>query len=209
MRAADAARHASKLSSEEAEAISALAKARQPKKRPTKPGKMPNDGAEFVWRTLSHDDKQLAMAAAIKRFDEIGIPHEFRQYQDIESEVFLQMLHLAMRDPCNVELRSFAYSAAELRQYLTTDERDILSTQLLDFEEEHEDPSIDELTDAEFDAVLDTVKKNDRQRSISYGSNMLFLCLRTLVSQLETSTISSSSSGSSPSAAESQPEASK
>jgi len=101
----------------EAKALSLLATMRQGK-RYHKSGTLPGDGAPFLWQVLTRGEKQDCLAAALRRFEELGIPAELRSYHDLEDEVTVQVLCRAMRDPEDAS-RAFAASADLATGYKT------------------------------------------------------------------------------------------
>jgi len=159
----------------EAQAHSALARMRRGK-RETKPGALPGDKTPFVWRVLSGTEKQECLAAAADRFRELNLPVELRMHSDLEDEVVWQILFLAMRDAASVGDASepfpvpFAASVDELRDLLSVDERDLLASEYLDFEDDvNPDPA--KLHPELFDAIAEAAKKKDRAVLNSFGSH--------------------------------------
>lgn len=185
---------------QEARGISKLARLRAGA-RATKPDVIPAGGqyeeTPFVWRILGGTEKQEAMAAAVERLSVINIPLELQGAEPLEDELGWQTLARAMRDPEDVEA-PLAASVDELRQLLTTDERDILMTRYADFEEQVY-PAPHELTEAELLALEEAAKKKSPESQaqlMSFGTWTLALFATSLVARLEM--LTSGSSGTSP-----------
>ena len=122
--------------------------ARQRIQRDTKPDTLTGDPARgvepvpFVWRQLSGTEKQVARALAVKRLEELRIPLDLLGGSDLEDECSWQILAIAMRNaddrgenPREPFPEPLATDVDELRDLLSTDERDVLITRYMDFEE--------------------------------------------------------------------------
>jgi hypothetical protein len=164
----------------------------------------------FVWRLLNGQEKQDAMSAAVARLDGVGIPLELMGSAELEDELSWQILARAMRDPdVQGELDRDPYPVPlaadvdELRQRLTTDERDDLRYRYLDFEEEN-DRAPRDLSAEEMLAIERVAKKKPSEslaQLMSFGTRSLALYLRSSVARLSPS--ASGSSGSSTESSES------
>lgn len=181
----------------EAVAESRLASARRGK-RELKPGAL-RDGVGFVWRVLTGTERQEAEAHAYARFAQLGLPHEYRAYASIEDETWYQVLWRALRDPDDPNL-PLARDVDELRDLIGDEERDELATAYGDFEEEvNPIGAARPISEAEFEAIVEAIKKNDPARGISFGSVTLWRCLVSMADRLSSSqklrSSSSSSSG--------------
>ena len=102
-------------------------------------------------------------------------------YTDLEDEVSWQILGRAMRDPDQPGTTSDPYpvplgSVDDLRDALTVDERDVLMSEYMDFEDEV-DPDPMFKPDEWHEQIEEALKKNDRAdcvRALSTcGSRML------------------------------------
>lgn len=195
-----------KMSPREAEGISKLAQLRKGH-RATEPDELPADpdrGVEalpFVWVILGGTEAQEAMAAAVKRLDEIDVPREMLGAKPLEDELGWQVLARAMRDPEDLS-QPIAADVDELRDLLNDDERDILMTRYADFQE-RKYPAPHDLSLAELKAMEEAAKKKSPEslaQLMSFGSWSLGLFVISLVSRLET--LASGSSGSSTESAE-------
>jgi hypothetical protein len=208
----EALREAAKASSAEIDASSKLARYRN-SGRATKPGLIPAgpsgtpEAIPFRWRLLNGTERQLVRSLAVARIHSIGIPLELLGASDLEDEASWQILAVAMRDPDeagadprNPYPRPLAANVDELRDLLDANERDILVTHYLDFEEEC-DPEPTDLGEQELGAIVALAKKKPAESLgplINFGSRTLARCLLTLVGQQSTSP-SGSSSNSTPS----------
>ena len=120
--------------------ITTLAKLVQGRQH-TKPSIIPGTRIAFVWRVLGGREKQECLAGALQRFKDMGMPPELRHYTDLEDEVTWQMIGRAMRDP---EIKSDdrgpypkpLATIDEIRDTLSTDERDIMMSEYMDLEDE-------------------------------------------------------------------------
>jgi hypothetical protein len=200
-------RRAAKAPASEVAAASKLASLRR-SQRATKADVLPGDlegqdAVPFVWRLLDGNEKQLARARAVARMRAIDIPIELMfAAPDLEDECAWQILAIAMRnpdevgnDPRNPYPEPLAADVAELRELLTTDERDLLITRYMDFEEEL-DPDPADLPPEQLAAIVALVKKKREEslgRLMNSGTRTLARCVIALVDQLSSSASGSSS----------------
>lgn len=155
----------------------------------------------FRWRILSGTEKQECLSSACERFQILGVDKELRHYRDLEDEVVWQILFYALRDPSKEsDSRGVPYprplfpDADTCRDAMSPDERDILVSRYLDFEERIA-PQIAN-AEAFFLAIDDAVKKNGPGRSsmttlMNFGSFILASYILSLESQLSSSQTSS------------------
>jgi hypothetical protein len=139
---------------------------------------IPGTDKPFVWRKLSSRQKQLAVAAAVRRLEEVAIPQGLRSYADLEDEIAIQVLHLAMRDP-DVEgtefdpyPRTLATNADEFGLLIDEDTRDLLAIEYRDLEEDTS-PRADEFDDEEMRALEDAIEKKSSRLLNSFGPRIL------------------------------------
>jgi hypothetical protein len=122
--------------------------------------------APFVWRVLTRGEKQGCLARAHKRFAaELELPAALRNYMDLEDELVVQCLALAMRDPED-HGRPFAKSPEEMRDLLTVDELNDLWNRYGDFEDEV-NPDLD--GSEVWPAIEQALKKKDLRALMSCG----------------------------------------
>jgi hypothetical protein len=153
----------------------------------------------FRWRILTGTEKQECLAGACERFAILGVDKELRHYRDLEDEVVWQILFYALRDPDKEsDAKGVPYprplfpDADTCRDAMSPDERDILVSRYLDFEERVA-PQIGD-AEAFFLAIDDAVKKKDPDRSsmttlMNFGSYTLASYILTLESRLSNSQI--------------------
>jgi hypothetical protein len=155
----------------------------------TRESKIPGTEHAFVWRRLSSNQGQDAVDAAVKRFNERDLPLELRSYQDLEDEITIQVLHLAMRDPSvpgtdrDPFPKRLADSAKELGDFLDEDLRDILANEYKDFVDDNSaahdvEPSGDEMAELER-----AIEKKDVRLLNSFEPRTLRHYLLTLASR--------------------------
>ena len=154
-------------------------------------------GEGFVWRVLHGDEKQQCLAGSVQRFRELDIPESLRSYSDLEDECCYQILFRAMRDPDDVGSdgdpypKTLAKNVGELRAYIDTDLRDLLSTEYLDFENSCDPNKIDAEPEL-FAAIVEAVKKKDAAALNNYEPRTLRAFLLSLEFQRLTSPNSNS-----------------
>jgi hypothetical protein len=174
-------------------------------RRSTKPDCIDGTDVNFVWRILSGSEKQEVTAGACRRFEELGLEKEFRWFRDIEDEMCWQIIYRGMRDPddegtaADPYPKPLAHSVDELRDLLTPEERDMLLSRYIDFEEIVNPPIGD--PEVFFEQIQQAVKKNETIAErmtalINFGSHMLASYILFSESQPSTSPTSSSSGSS-------------
>jgi len=189
-------RELAEASPAEAEAVSALARYRKGRKQTGK-GQLPQTSEEFRWRLLSGAEEDEAVSAAVKRQNQLGIPIELRSGQELEEALIWEILALAMRDPdregtdANPYPQPFAKDSIELRELLSSNERDQLGAEYLDFAEQV-DPCPSELPPELARAIANVVKKKDATALSNFGCTALSLYLISMGSQQSSSPTGSS-----------------
>jgi hypothetical protein len=169
----------------EVRAESALARFRRGR-RLTGEGNLPDTGEPFGWRLLSGLEDDTAVAAAVARLNDLGIPVELRAYADLEQAVAWELLAIAMRDPEPAvgpggELlpRAFCADSLELRDLIDETECDILFADYGDFKESV-DPDPYTLDRETYLAIEQAVKKKQTANLIAFGSRGLATYLLTM-----------------------------
>ncbi len=153
-------------------------------------------GHDFVWRILSGSEQQECVSGAIERFRQLEIPPEMRTYNDLEQEISWQILWRTMRDPEVIGTdvdpypRSYADSVSEVREELSTDERDVFINSYMDYEEEINPAALG--LDIFHQQIGEILKKNDETNQplvdlMNFGSHSLASFLLTMVRPLLTS----------------------
>jgi hypothetical protein len=128
----------------------------------------PGYNAPFKLRLLSGDEQQACHADAFLRFKDLGLPPENIQcVQPYEEELIVQLLSRACRDPSD-STKPFALDADDLRRYTTTDQRAIVTRWYGDLREEV-GPDFADLTQAQYEAIRDAVKKKDKVTLLRFG----------------------------------------
>ena len=124
-------------------------------------------------RLLSNADVQLCHAAALARFEAIGIPTDKMLSVDLfEDEVMLQVLHRACRDPEKPDELTFADDADDLRENTTVDQRAEMFTLYRDFQADY-DPRLDAMPAAVVEQIVEALKKKDQRLLRSFGARAL------------------------------------
>lgn len=151
----------------------------------------------FRWRILSGTEKQECLSSACERFQVLGVDKELRHYTDLEDEVVWQILFYAMRDPSKEsDAKGVPYprplfpNAETCRDAMSPDERDILVSRYLDFEEKVS-PQVGD-AEAFFLAIDNAVKKKDPGQSsmttlMNFGSYILASYILFMESQRQNS----------------------
>lgn len=123
------------------------------------------------------DELQQAHAEAEERFRELGIEVTLLTADDFTSELHLQILSRALRDPEDSELRTPMFrGASELRSNSTADERTLLVDEYVEVQAAA-NPAQDSMSDEVFEQIQDAIKKKDQTQLSSIGSRMLSLYL--------------------------------
>lgn len=152
------------------------------------------NGVELALRVLTEQDHQIAAMAA----DAMLIKHETELTMStadaFEAEKALQLITLATLDP---EKKTQAFKDAdEARSILIRADRDLISEKYLDHERTFS-PSGRNLTEAEFEGLLEEVKKNPATpRLIALSGDGLRKLIVSLADQLSISQKASGSSSS-------------
>jgi len=129
------------------------------------------------------DELQVAHAAAEARFRDLGIEVTVLTADDFTSELHLQILSRALRDPDDPELRCPMFrDADELRSNSTADERTLLVDEYVEVQSAA-NPAQESVPNEVFDEIQDAIKKKDQTRLSYIGSRMLSLYLLSSDSQ--------------------------
>lgn len=142
----------------------------------------------FRWRQLTGTEKQIARSLAVRRLQQLDLPLDLLSGTDLEDECSWQILAMAMRDPDEPGAAgeyplALAANVDELRELLSTDERDELITRYLDFEERLEaNPA--EVPEVQLSIALQLARKPVGQSLgglMNLGSRVLALAVIKLV----------------------------
>ena len=184
----------------QARAETLLARMRQGK-RVLKPMTWPGrPEVRFQFSVLSSSEVQECFFAAFKVFAEAGVdPGHVVLMGPFDDELACQILYRAMLDPDraldeNGQPRRLARDIQDLRDNSEEHERDYLLDQYADFRKSV-DPTPDDLSQEENDAIVEAVKKKDRVVLKGFGSAKLASFLLTSASPPSTSPTDRSGSG--------------
>ncbi len=142
-------------------------------KRNTRKIPFPGTDQDVALQVLSNAEKQDALFATEDLFKKKGIRISTTTVEAYEDENATQILARALRDPQDPET-PFSGNADELRTLLTTGEKDLLVEAYDSFEKEVS-PSAKDLTEAELEELVDTLKKTP-----GFGSSLSSPTLRQL-----------------------------
>ena len=130
---------------------------------------------------LSLEELQQSHAKAEERFRLLGIELTVLTADDFSSELHVQVLARALRDPQKRDDYLFA-SADDLRQNITADEKILLVDEYVEVQAAA-NPVPDQITDELFEQIEEEVKKKDLHRLSSIGSRGLASYLLSLESR--------------------------
>lgn len=134
-------------------------------------------------RVLSCGEVQECHAEANRRFLDLRLPidsvHTVSLFED---EVMLQLLVRACRNVERPHDEPFAIDAADMRENTTVDERAAMFSLYRDFASEV-DPAPDKMSGAEFDEIIELVKKKAEGTLLGLGSRKLVSFLLTMASR--------------------------
>lgn len=135
---------------------------------------------------LFNDELQEAQADAEARFRKLKIEVTVLTAEDLNSELQLQILARAIRDPEDATRTKVLFrDADELRANSTADERMLLVDDYLEVQAKA-NPAPEEISDEVFKQIEAAVKKKDQSLLNSIGSRMLSLYLLASESQPST-----------------------
>jgi len=137
-------------------------------------------GGKINIRLLTNQDVLEATLAADRIFSDAGIPVSFQNIKVYEAEKDVQHLYRACTDG---EGKPLAANVTEFRKLLTVVDKGILIDYYNKLDEEN-NPSIDTISDAEFDTLVEAVKKNPNTVSNVSSMNMLRRLAHSLASAL-------------------------
>ena len=160
-------------------------------KRNIKVVAFPGTEAKVGIRVLTLQDEQDAAFATEQVFKAEEIVYSSATVEPYEREKTIQLLWRALRDPENPD-RPFADTVEELRELMTTEEKDILVDEYMAHQSECS-PSLDSITDEEFEGLLEEVKKSPELVSSSSDICLLRRLASTLAVRLATLQTESSS----------------
>lgn len=126
--------------------------------RNTKTIKFPGTDNEVVLRVLSNAERQDAVFAAEEHFKSRKIEIAATCLDAYEDERTTQLLFRALRD-CDNSENTFASSADSLRENLTREEKEFLTSEYTTFEQECS-PAIEKMSDEDFEKLWEELKKN-------------------------------------------------
>lgn len=115
--------------------------------------------AQVALVPLSIAENDLALSAAYKRFAALGMEMTPYTADDFNSELGLQLLAIAIRDPGEPARRMFP-DVNELRELVRSGERSALMTEYLSLQQEV-DPDLSAIGEDQFGHMRDLVKKKD------------------------------------------------
>lgn len=139
------------------------------------------NGVTFGLRVLTEQDYLLAQINTELAMKEVGLELSLSSAEAFESEKASQLLYLALLDPAMKQ--PVAQSAKELREAISRDEKSALIEAYLEHEKTFS-PSERTMGDAEFSALLETVKKTLENPSLNdLSSATLRRLITSLVSQ--------------------------
>jgi hypothetical protein len=143
----------------------------------------PGTDKKVALKILSQQDTQLAAFDTERIFKSNKIEISMVTAEEYESEKSTQILYRALRDPEKLS-EAIAGTITEFRSLLSREEKKLLIDQYLAFESECS-PSPDNLSNEEFDRLVESVKKKVEQ-TLGSVSNIgtLKRLITTLVSQL-------------------------
>lgn len=136
---------------------------------------------EITMIPLSCGEMQEANAGAEKRFKDIGTELTLFTSDDFSSELHVQALARAIRDPEDTSIRLFS-DADDLRPRLSPDERTLLIDEFVELQAES-NPLPEEMPDALFEEIDLLVKKKAENQLRSIGSRTLTRYLLSMESQ--------------------------
>lgn len=117
---------------------------------------------------LSDDAIQICQAAAMQRFQDIGIPVNLYTTDELNREIHIQALAVAMYDTEDGAL--LFTDADEFRELVEPQEREQLTSEYIDIQKRANPSSIDREQIVQIDKL---VKKNDVENLSSLGGSML------------------------------------
>jgi hypothetical protein len=151
---------------------------------------LPFPGTEqtVILQVLNSQDLQDAIFAAERRFKGAEMETSGTAYDAYQAERATQILFRALRDPEDPK-KPLAATADEMRKLLQNEETELLLKEYLDFERECS-PNILKMTDEDFEALWEDIKKNPLLSSSSLSSAALrglitFLASRPAKSQTD------------------------
>lgn len=140
------------------------------------------EGAKVGLRVLSVGDRQAAEMETAAEFGNAGVHYHEGTVEAWVREKVIRQLWRALRDPEN-PAKPFAASVDELKELLSADEKDALAQKYNEMEE-RVSPPLETLSDADFDMLLESVKKKpDPEALSSLGSSTLVRLVLSLASR--------------------------
>jgi hypothetical protein len=127
-------------------------------KRNTNTIKFPGTDSDVALRILTEAERQESVFAAENHFKKKKIEYSVATSDEMEMETDTQILFRALRNPDNLS-KSLAGSADELRGMIEENEKQILISQYIAFEQECS-PNPKQLDAEELDSLIEGVKKN-------------------------------------------------
>ncbi len=140
-----------------------------------------HDAFEFVIVVLLDDQRQEAMAGAVRQFENMGLEVGLYTSDEWWNEINTQVLYLAMRDITDPTCKKRLFdSADEVRSALKRNERDVITNEYTRLMGEA-NPT--ELSQQVFDQIEDMVKKKDAVGLAALSSAILSIYMLTTVAQ--------------------------
>lgn len=136
----------------------------------------PNSNEQVVLKILSVQDEQDAKFCTDLLFKQSKIDVTFVNSDEYASETFTQILYRALRDPKDMS-KPICESISKFKMLLTNELKLYLFDEYQSFARECS-PSPDNMTDDEFDRILQSVKKNP---SLIYSENYSLNMLKKLI----------------------------
>lgn len=137
----------------------------------------------FKLQVLTDSEQQECLADAHRRFERLNIPIGPMTIDDFESEIVVQVLHRACRDPETPWDATFAASADDLRENVNARQRQAVFDCYVDLQERH-NPRAGAISAELHAEILEAVKKKDRSRLREFGSDSLASFLLTSAAPL-------------------------
>jgi hypothetical protein len=144
--------------------------------------KWPGTETSVAMRILSMHDKTEAAAATEQYYKSIKIESRLTTESFFDTERAIQSLYKALRDPQDMS-KPICDSVTTFRKSISTADLNTLYLEYCTWEKDCS-PSPENLTEEEFDLLVEDIKKNPEKILLStYSSSMLRRLIATLASQ--------------------------
>lgn len=133
----------------------------------------PETDESIILVPLNCNELQTAYAKAYERFRELKIEVNAMNADDFWSEVNLQIISLAMRDPSDLTRRKTLFkNSTEARKAMLPEERTAITSAYIALTD-RANPSVGDMEEDLFDEITEYVKKKDVTQLSAFGSNIL------------------------------------